>query len=730
MAVHYSFDTESGATHIGFYHTKSGLQYECGDDLRNRVITFARIGVRRLEDVRCLVAKPNEDVYQMFYDHMTKCEPENEIVCHVWNLAWEWKPIMHWYARTYEANDEKWSYDSVVTSNNIYSLIIKTPLLTMQFIDDNNHYHTSVKKGTEELKKIPKYVQIMKDAGIEGKESAFVESLHEIWYSFGEGSKEWNTYIHYAKVDAFCQALLTEHLFDEGRFCGAGCFDGEEMRCLFSSRPSLSASGFGFKDAKSVLIYGCDYKDIPVVMHDRIQEYADKKCKGKFDQACKLFMGIFLDKKWSEKFGILTEEEQLIVERNLRGGLVFGEPGVHRGEFYHYDYKSSYPFEYAYRKLPVASGYRVVEEDGKKSKIPNCIIKTSDVEKMEQWIRKGDDRNVQIYIFGRLKNFKLKEGAVPFITVKECVDNDGMPIKGYGLENSKKVKKGNTDWKLWTYEEWKLIDRCYDVDKYEIKEVWKARAETGFFTKAIEKYFTRKENSTGATKALAKLDLNGATHGKPMMKMLTMAIIDMSVDAKLKIRCRAYEEEGAMDHVKTNPIVGMTAMSHARCRLIEHCMILIENGYRIYMNDTDSMVTDCPPGELERLLGMNGWNDWVIHGDSKKMSDILGRFETEKDGLTGTEMFEEFRCWGLKRYAEIKYTDELTEKGWVENGVNCHLRKSAFAGMHSEDQERILGNVYKERFQWQSSSKKWTGECYALRMHDVDAGKESIWYER
>lgn len=731
MAAHFSFDTENGGESVGEYQTKKGVTFRCGIGMKNRVITYARVGVRHLDDVRCLVSEKNEDVYQMFYDRLVNSEPETSFVFHVWNLGWEWKPIMHWFAREY-VPEAGWEYESVVTINNVYSLKITTPEITMTFVDDNNHYHTSVKNATVDLKKIGKYAKIMSDAGIEGKESNLVEEMHEIWYSKGRGSVEWDTYVHYARVDAFCQALLCEHLFDEGRFCTPGCFDGITAECMSSERTALSASGAGFRDAKSVLVYGCDYKDIPTVLSNKIKALADRKFKGEFDKACAAYMGKYLDEKWTDKFGLLTMEDQMIVETNLRGGLVYGKPGVYVGHFYHYDYKSSYPFEYAYCKLPVGSGFRTVTtENGKEMKIRDCVKKTNNPNEMNKWIEMGSKPNVQVFIKGRVMGFKLKDGAIPFITVKDCVDESGLSIKSYGLDRAKKMKAGNTGEKLWTYEEWKLLDRCYDVEWYDVKEVWMTKAEIGFYEPAIRKYFDKKESTTGSTKALAKLDLNGATHGRAMMKVLTADVIEMGVDAKLRTAGKRYTMDNAEHEIKTNPLIGLTAMSHARCRLIEHCMILIENGYQIYMNDTDSLVTDCPPEEMKRLLNANGWKDWIIEDGVKEMSKTLGRFSIEDMKIDGVKVkeFQEFRCWGLKRYAEIVYTDELKENGWVENGKNCLLRKSAFAGMHEEDQRRLLGDTYRESFEWESSSKKWVDECYTIRMHDVCAGKEEIYYE-
>ena len=163
----------------------------------------------------------------------------------------------------------------------------------------------------------------------------------------------------------------------------------------------------------------------------------------------------------------------------------------------------------------------------------------------------------------------------------------------------------------------------------------------------------------------------------------------------------------------------MTAVAHARVMLLTHCMCLKDAGYEIFMCDTDSMVTDCPPEVASALLEEAGWCDWIKHkfkaqfdGDKPKMEEWLGRLEIEQKN--GVEMFDEFRCWGLKRYAEF---------------YNGAFRKGAFAGMHKDDQSDMLSKEYSDTLHWITTGKKWCGDCFAIRKHIVDVSVESIWYE-
>lgn len=715
MTMHWSLDTESGATRRGSYRLKDGTVYECGEDLKNRVVTYAPLGVRDLDDVRCIVSEPDEDVYDLLYDKLVGSEPEGMFVFHVWNLDWEVKPLVAWFHRHCDRNGFTFNDPNplnagnmglVVTVNGWYQLVLRCKDVILTFVDDNNHYHTSVKKATESLMKHVHWKSIMDNNGLGGKESGKVEGLHEIWYTYDQDSVEYRTYVHYAKVDAFCQALLMESLFDNGRFCTPKCFDGEDMHMRYSPKTALSASGAGFRDAKSILMYGCRYRDIPVKMKDRIEDFARRKRKT-FDECCSMFMGRLLDMRWTDKFGLLREREQRMVENNLRGGFVYGEVGVWKGRFWHYDYKSSYPFEYAFCKLPVG-GWTETDGDVRKRR---CVEVCTDVREMERWLTDYDDDSHQLYVVGSVR-FKLKDGALPLITAKECVDDDGLALRNYGGARSKKMLEGRTKSLLWTLEEWKLLDRLYELEG-EIHEVWCCKAEWRFFKPAIELYFNGKENSEGVEKSMHKLDLNGATHGRAMIRVLTAPKIRMGDEWLVNVSVRDGDWAGEGD-IQTNPLVGMTAMAHARVRLLDHCMTLKENGWQVLVCDTDSLVTDCPPEECDRLLGMSGWKDWVMHKDERTgMDETLGRLEIEQDRL-GAEMFDELRCWGLKRYAEFC------------DGV---MRKSAFAGMHKEDQEELLGGEWKEKLAWHSTSKKWMGDCYAVRYHCVDAGVENIWYE-
>lgn len=87
------------------------------------------------------------------------------------------------------------------------------------------------------------------------------------------------------------------------------------------------------------------------------------------------------------------------------------------------------------------------------------------------------------------------------------------------------------------------------------------------------------------------------------------------------------------------------------------------------------------------------------------MEGNLGRFEIENDrkaiekmglDIEPSETFPEFKCWGLKRYCEVRYT----EKGRLQ-------RKSAFAGMHDEEQSNLMDwETDGREYEWKQNGKK------------------------
>ena len=193
--------------------------------------------------------------------------------------------------------------------------------------------------------------------------------------------------------------------------------------------------------------------------------------------------------------------------------------------------------------------------------------------------------------------------------------------------------------------------------------------------------------------------MNGGIHGKTITKTH---------------RKKVEYPDGERHIIKetTDPeycaLIGFSAMMNARERLIRHCRMITEAGYTIYMCDTDSMVTDCPPDLAKEILGEEAFEK---EGGG---IDNLGTFEIES--FEGNEGFDEFRCWGLKRYLELDHGQ---------------YRKSAFAGMHEEIQKNALiwWRTDGTKYTWRQRGRVTGPFGKVVEMIYKTAGAENVWYE-
>lgn len=704
--IHWAFDTESG-----LYQGR----------LANRVITYAPVGIRNFSDVRLVYAEPTESVYTKWWNALKNSENSNIFVFHVWNLDWEIKPIEHWLysyyvSKGYPLAEFPTIYRAVLTDFGYYEFEFALEGIRIKFVDDNNHLHAPLKDAISSIVKEEKFSSIFEINDLYGKESDKVSDLHEIWYK----SPDEEIYLHYAKVDAFGTALVTESLFNAGRFSNYRCYGRKKFE---SFSPSLSASGAGFKDARARILYGCPFEEYAGRMQAKILLSAEKSISTKkfsSDSARenalqsairyqeKRFLEDYPREEWNKKFGLLMPDEQLMLEHNLRGGFVWGERGHFKGTFWHLDYKSSYPYEYVYGRLPVATDYFEYPVTDKEGKIKTdkdgkpitkkrpLALKRCD---REDFISKSQSEEYIGYLEVEFA-FVIRPNALPLLTLKECV------CESVGLNRSKKPRTGQTKKLFMTYDEWCLVNRLYKLTNISVSGYWYSRARVGAYESAIREYFDGKEHSVGVMRALHKLDLNGATHGRPLLRRFTSH--DLTLEIGEEIITHKNTAELTLDELDTCPLQGFVAMSNARVRLINQCMDLIDKGFRIYMCDTDSLITDCPPDTADEIWMENGRANRIIRTKSKEMSSILGMLEIE-DG----EPFDELLVWGLKRYLEKN---------------NGSYRKSAFAGMQKRLQKEILmRHDIDEAIEWEQLTKKWVDDCYALRNLHKTVEPEDVW---
>lgn len=382
--------------------------------------------------------------------------------------------------------------------------------------------------------------------------------------------------------------------------------------------------------------------------------------------------------RFTEKYPPLPRDMQNIIERELLGGFVYGKVGTYHGTFYHYDYSSSYPSIYHHGQLFIGQVYRITIGS-------------------ENWDRVLSAPNYFRWFLCDF-DFVLKEIGMPMITGKECRTVDKCMTGKW----RKKMREGHCQNKLVTETYLDELMKNFEVTNLKIWECWFAKKKSGDFAPFIEKCYTEKsrpELKGTMVRHVWKLLMNGGIHGKSITKTNRKKVTYPNL-------VRTTEKEVSEPDLCS--LIGFSAMMNARERLIRHCRLVKEAGFEIYMCDTDSMVTDCPPEEARRILG----------GDMFETEDggieNLGRFEIET--FEGKESFDEFRCWGLKKYLEL------------DNGV---YRKSAFAGMHDELQKTILPDWSTEPdsyYGWEQRGSK-MGELGGkiVMMMTKHGGTENIW---
>ena len=669
MRVNLAFDTENA--------------YDDDGEAKVMLIQTAPIPVRKLDEV-CV--HMGEGCFDEFY---AKWRTTNlNIFLH--NMDWEWRQLFYWLCHKtilIETRNPKefGEFTQVMTDMSAYYLEVGMGGgVTWRIYDTVKHYQAPLKKIGEELLKDDMFRDIMNREAPMGKESDIVDELHMVWWNH----EKKDVYIHYAKVDAFIESLAVEKLAVNGRLGWQG---------LDGSKFTLSAASAGFKEAMMMHFRGCHTNEFGEKFGKRVPSEWEEKST----QWLNLKAGRWLQKALIEHFGKLTTDERMMVEKNLRGGFVFGATGVWKGRFWHVDYKSSYPYEYAFGMLPFGEMNEISVDEF-------CAeFKGFDFKPVKE--RFGERFFVKCSF-----DFKLKKNAMPLITGGLC------DLIGHSNE---KMREGTVTDKLFTEREWTLLHRLYDIENMCVLKVWKCKAERGFWKKEVEHFFNQKETTKGLERSLHKLDLNGAVHGKPMQRLLTAVRAHITSEGE-KERVNAEEP----DNDWTNPLVGFTAMADARVRLVSMCQAVQDFGYSVYMCDTDSMITDMHPDLLSVVLEMQGWHDWVKRAGElkgKPMSETLGRFEIETDEH-GREDFDTLFCWGLKRYCEMS---------------EGRYRKSAFAGMDKSfrkdttDFEDRKTSVQKELLSkgeqtliWTQKVKKWSGRCNLLVDCVKHAEAQNIWY--
>lgn len=473
-----------------------------------------------------------------------------------------------------------------------------------------------------------------------------------------EDDKDFSKSLHYSILDAYSQAMIARYLIEQG-------YDRK-----------LTSPSLGMEESLSL------------------------KYRGKDAKECTVQEKLYNVKDFQRWYPPLDRRMQDIAEQSLLGGFVWGETGHWHGTFCHADYSSSYPYEYAYGNLFYGKVLSATPDQ-------RIFGKLMENDNLFRWVYCSFD-------------FKYIEGMMPAISGRDVAWNNRYMTGNANL----KVREGRIENRLFTWSYLEELKNHYEISNLEIHEIWYAKRRVGDFEPCIRYFYSKKEQAKKEGKkhtigySLNKNFMNGGIHGKTITKTHR--------DKRIWI-----EEERRFGYVAevSDPkfcfLIGFSAMMNARERLLKDCRTVRENGIRILMCDTDSMVCECSGARLREVLGEGKF----ISGDT--MEESLGRFELEDDkdglnaaGLKGIEVsteFDEFKCWGLKRYCEVRTIE----------GYGRLYRKSAFAGMHEETQRELLDVPvdYDYVFEWEQKGKRTGDYCAEILDMTKHMSAKNVWYD-
>ena len=613
------------------YDTETG---DCDGTIRTVLVQICATSASSLNDVRIFEGIGSiEEFFRRFE------ETDWPMDCHTYNLRYEWSWIRQHVCASYEWVDtdhkrmKPGQFTILEDPMTVYQIRICNSKGKVLNITDDMRRVGSVPMSAAADSVRREHPDWWPEDLREVKENA--DDLYNVWWTFPEGAPERERFIHYAKVDAFSQAMISRFLEESG------------------ANRSLTSASAGLKMALHIR-YGKELNP-----DGAWKERADFK----------------------RNYPPLSRLEQDILESSLMGGYVHGEVGTWKGTFCHIDYSSSYPYEYAFGKLFKGRVTRMTRRS-------------------PYWKRVLENPNYFRWYLVSFDFDGLKPAGIPVINGKECRTIDNPMVGGI----NKKMVTGHVEQRLVTESYMYELNHHYYLYNMEILEVWFAPRCIGDFYPFIEKCYhekSRPELKGTATRNNWKLFMNGGIHGKTITKTRRKKII-------YPLGVRTTVEE--VNEPELCALIGFTAMMNARERLVRDCRALQLEGYRVLMCDTDSIVVNAKESEVRRILGPEKFvtEDGGVNN--------LGKFEFETDS-EGSSEFDEFRCWGLKRYVELNHGE---------------YRKSAFAGMHDEFQEELLpewetdGTVYE----WEQNMSCQDEYGKVIMLRKKHAGAENIWYEK
>ena len=612
------------------YDTETG---DCGGTIRTVLVQICSTSATSLEDVRIFSGIGSiEEFFERFE------ETDWPMDCHAYNLRYEWSWMRMLVCERYEWVDtdhkkmKPGQFTILEDPMTVYQVRICNSKGRVLNITDDMRRVGSIPMSAAADSVRREHPDWWPEELQDVKENA--DDLYNVWWTFPDGDPMKERFIHYAKVDAFSQAMISRFLEESG------------------ANRSLTSASAGLKMALHIR-YGKE-------------ENPDGAWKERAD--------------FKREYPPLSRVEQDIIESSLMGGYVHGEVGTWKGTFCHIDYSSSYPYEYAYGKLFKGRVTRMTRRS-------------------PYWKRVLENPNYFRWYLVSFDFDGLKPSGIPVINGKECKTIDN-PMTG---AINKKMLCGHVEQRILTESYMYELNMHYYLYNMVIHEVWFAPIYVGDFFPFIQRCYTEKSRpelkGTG-TRNNWKLYMNGGIHGKTITKTRRKKII-----YPLGVRQTVDE----VNKPELCSLIGFTAMMNARERLIRDCRALQSRGFKVMMCDTDSIVVNTTERNVREILGP----DKFVTEDGGMGN--LGKFEFETDSEGNTE-FDEFRCWGLKRYVELNHGE---------------YRKSAFAGMHDEFQEELLPNWETDGtvYEWEQNMSCQDDYGKVIMLRRKHAGAENVWYE-
>lgn len=269
---------------------------------------------------------------------------------------------------------------------------------------------------------------------------------------------------------------------------------------------------------------------------------------------------------------------------------------------------------------------------------------------------KQKSKDKKIYYFVRIRTrFYLKKNHLPTIQIKhdpnyparewlKTSDINGLNIK---KNMDGKIEKATVEMVM-TQTDFQLLQDHYDLEDLEILDGCYFRAAPGLFDAYIDKWAKVKQESKGAMRTYAKLQLNNLYGKFASSDDSSYQIPFLNEDGVLRAMIVREKNKDA-GHIA----VGSAITSYARNFTIRHAQMNYE--HFVYA-DTDSLHCDCSP---DKLIGIEihptKFNCWKIENEWDKAVFVRAKTYIEhtiKEDGEECDPFYLVKCAGMGKKAK------------------------------------------------------------------------------